>query len=510
MAMQRLPDRIRSRRTAVALATGVAACAGSFLVTGFSPRWVVVAVAATLFFLTPDILVAEGIQTLGDFGQPLLLVGAGMTTVLLFAGITFVTLRISHSLGRDHAETVFAVAAVQTVAAFALTVTPLSALGVGIASGVTLGLAGRGMTDGSVVPRRRFLRSVGLAAGTLGIAGIVGGRRLISSGSESEDDTPADPTAQAILDAAADRDLGLREFEGLVSTDFYEVDINTANPRIDPEEWSLTITGAVDEEVTYDYEDITARPAEYRFETLRCVGEQLNGHKMDTALWTATPIPPLLEEAGVSLEDECCVMLRAADDYYEEFPLSALEEATLAYGMNGKPLPRAHGAPVRALVPGHWGEINVKWIDEIEILEREADGYWEEKGWHGTGPANTVAKLHTVTTAGSRVVIGGHAYAGLRGISAVEVSTDGGETWAEAELSAPLPAPVPTDTDPSAVELSGQARDAWRTWRYEYQSEREHEVVVRAVEADGTIQPREESDPFPSGATGWVSRTISP
>ncbi|MFB6303968.1 MAG: molybdopterin-dependent oxidoreductase, partial [Haloferacaceae archaeon] len=221
--------------------------------------------------------------------------------------------------------------------------------------------------------------------------------------------------------------------------------------------------------------------------------EPLNGHKMDNALWTVVDVKPLLEEAGAP--DECCVMARATDGYYEEFPREALESARLAYRMNGRPLPRGHGAPVRLLVPGHWGEINLKWVTELEILEEPAKGYWEKRGWHGTGPVNTVAKLHAENRLDDgRIEVGGHAYAGTRGIERVEVSTDGGETWTDATLSARLP-----------------GEDVWRQWRHAYDPpDGAHEVVVRAVDGTGTVQPRERSEAFPSGATGWVSRTVEP
>jgi hypothetical protein len=149
-------------------------------------------------------------------------------------------------------------------------------------------------------------------------------------------------------------------------------------------------------------------------------------------------------------------------------------------------------------VPGHWGEINVKWITEIEVLTEEATGYWEKRGWHGTGPVNTVAKLHAVNQRdegradGTPVEVAGHAYAGTRGVQQVEVSTDGGETWNEAELSERLP-----------------GTDVWRQWRYEWDAEPgEHEVVVRTTDGEGDLQPEEFSQPYPSGATGWVSRTV--
>jgi hypothetical protein len=200
-------------------------------------------------------------------------------------------------------------------------------------------------------------------------------------------------------------------------------------------------------------------------------------------------------------------MLRAADDYFEEFPMSALRGGFLAYRMNGDPLPRGHGHPVRALIPGHWGEINVKWLTEIEVLEEEVDGYWERRGWHGTGPVNTVAKLHSVSKTDAGVKVGGHAYAGTRGIDRVEVSTDGGDSWTEATLSEPLPGAVDAATGESLREV---AEDAWRMWQYEYDRSEPHEVVVRAVDGTGTVQTEEEQKAFPRGATGWVSQQVDP
>jgi len=73
--------------------------------------------------------------------------------------------------------------------------------------------------------------------------------------------------------------------------------------------------------------------------------------------------------------------------------------------------------------PWSLGRDHAKWLTEIEVLDRESTGYWEKRGWHGTGPVNTVAKLWGVNRLGDgRIQVGGHAYAGTRGIKTVEVS----------------------------------------------------------------------------------------
>jgi DMSO/TMAO reductase YedYZ molybdopterin-dependent catalytic subunit len=172
-----------------------------------------------------------------------------------------------------------------------------------------------------------------------------------------------------------------------------------------------------------------------------------------------------------------------------------LESGFLAWGMNGKELPTAHGHPVRILIPGHWGETNVKWLTEIELLEEEMDGYWEQRGWEGTGTVKTVAKLWNegiTTLDDGRVELAGHAYAGTRAVSRVEVSTDGGDSWHDADLSEPLP-----------------DEDVWRQWRYTFRPDGSHEVVVRATDSDGTVQVKDDADRFPAGASGWVRRTVT-
>jgi DMSO/TMAO reductase YedYZ molybdopterin-dependent catalytic subunit len=300
------------------------------------------------------------------------------------------------------------------------------------------------------------------------------------------------------LAEAERRSLDVAGLEPLVSTDFYQVDISNVDPDLRADQWSLSVTGSVERPLSYTYDELTAMGAEHRFVTLRCVSDKVNGKLMDTDLWTGVPISRILEEVNPQGSH---VMFRAADGYYEEFPVEALETGFLAYRKGGERLPRGHGYPVRALIPGHWGEINVKWITEIEILDGPEKGFWEKRGWHGTGPVNTAAKLHVTNRTEGRIEVAGHAYAGVRGVDRVEVSTDGGETWSDATLSDPLPA----GTD----EEGEFAEDAWRQWAYTYDDPgREHTVVVRATDGTGAVQPREEEGPYPSGATGWASKTF--
>ncbi|UPV74913.1 molybdopterin-dependent oxidoreductase [Halorussus limi] len=494
----------RLASTAAAVAAGVAAVAGSYAAVGRTPAFVAAPISEVVVASTPDAVVAWSIQTLGDLGSQLGFLLALALTVALFAA----TVAAGSLLADRFAVPALAVAPVACVAvALALTGSAASTLAAGAGAGLTVALASVGggeRTDSDVSgaatssARRRVLRAVAGAFAVGGVGAVLGSDE---GGDVPDPDGEVSADVGSLLDEAAEKSLDVDGIEPLVSEQFYQVDINNVDPTPKREDWTLSVTGAVEEEAEFDYDDVTAMTdsVEHRFVTLRCVGEGLNGKKMDTALWTGVPVMDLLDEAGIDAGGNCCVMLRAADDYFEEFPLSALRDGFLAFEMNGDPLPRAHGHPVRALIPGHWGEINVKWLTEIEVLEEEAKGYWEKRGWHGTGPVNTVAKLHAVNRLGdssggtTEMQVGGHAYAGTRGIERVEVSTDGGDSWTDAELSDPLP-----------------AEDAWRQWQYTYEATAPHEVVVRATDGEGTLQPKEDAEPFPSGATGWVSKRVEP
>ncbi len=479
-------------RVGVAFAAGLAGVAGSYLLTGRRPAFVVTPFDALVVAYTPDAIVGWAITTLGDVGHQL----AFLMAILLAGAVLGVTaLPALIALHQDQDLLALILGAVLPgLTALAVTGAPASGIGAGFGAGLVL--VGTWLGPGRDVTvdhsaRRSVLGAVAAAVGigTLSVLVRGTGSEPTSSGVDIPED--ARPAVTDALTQAREQSLDVEGLEPLVSTDFYEVDINNINPEVEREGWTLSVTGAVDTEREYTFADLQAMGREDRFVTLRCVGDYLNGRKMDNALWTGVPADAILEQ--VSPQGEF-VMLRAADNYYNEFPIEALWPGMLAYEMNGRPLPRRHGAPVRALVPGHWGEINVKWLTEIEVLDRPAEGYWEQRGWNGTGPVETVAKLwQTNHLDGGVVEVAGHAYAGTRGIDTVEVSADGGQTWTEAELSEPLP-----------------GDDVWRQWRHRYQASEQHEVVVRAIDGTGAVQIPEKEGPRPNGATGWVSERIRP
>ncbi|WP_049904135.1 molybdopterin-dependent oxidoreductase [Halococcus agarilyticus] len=526
---------------------GIAGVAGSYALAGFTPAFLASPITSFLTAVMPSAVLQFAIVTLTDVGQAFGIEHLGQQANLLLAltlgagllgALALAALATGYRLD-SQAAAVSLAGLGAWLATAVLTGAPIPSLGAGVGSAVVVGVATAVLVtadDGTAESgisrgRRTMLGSLASALG-VGILGYVLGSRnagasaqeaSLSSvtngssdangtggaGSETGNDTngggsgaaeegnsSANAQDRSVDDLLADAEaasFAIEGLEGLVSgDDFYQVDTANPNPDVNKDDWTLSITGAVGGEQTFDYDEITSMGSENRFMTLRCVSDPRNGKKMDNALWTGVPMERVLD--GVDLQGKF-VMARSVDGYYEEFPVEALRTGFLAYGMDGEVLPRAHGYPVRALIPGHWGEINVKWIDELEILDRPAKGFWEKKGWKGTGPVHTVAKLHATNRADGRVTVAGHANAGVQGIERVEVSTDGGNSWNEAELS-----PVLTPN------LGG---DVWRQWRYDYDAPGEqHEVVVRAVDGTGTLQPKKETGRFPSGSMGWVSKTI--
>jgi len=491
-----LPSRNEGLLAALAGITGVA---GSYALAGYTPSYIVAPIDRVVVDYTPEQIVTWTIENIGEEGHYLHIALSTAIAAAIFAVIALGGVYVARRT--DNPITGIGFAGLLSWAAPTV-ITGEALIAVGSAIPVTvLTVVGTMPEMAEAEPdhaRRRVLAAITGAIGFTGVSLAAG--RMFGGSDFNLDETAAGvgdgSEIKRLFDEAESRELDIAgdNVPGLVSSieNFYLTDIAEFEPEIPSEDWSLSITGEIGKNIEIDYEGLTDMPVEYRHITLRCVGERLNGRKLDNAVWIGTPIRSLLEE--VDPQGECgCVMIHAEDGYFVQFPVEALEDGFLAWGMNGRPLPKKHGHPVRVLVPGHWGETNVKWIDEIELLEEAEDGYWERRGWQGTGPVKTVAKLwdDTVLDNGN-IEVAGHAYAGTRGIDRVEVSIDGGESWTEAEISEPLP-----------------GDDVWRQWRHAFEPTGKHEVVVRAVDGEGNVQIEEESSPAPTGATGWVRQTVS-
>ncbi len=180
--------------------------------------------------------------------------------------------------------------------------------------------------------------------------------------------------------------------------DFYRIDTALQVPVINPDEWTLKITGMVEREVSINYADLSAKPLVEHLTTLTCVSNEVGGDLAGNALWLGYPIRELLAEAK-PLAGSDMVLSTSDDGWTAGTPLSALtdpdREALLAIGMNGEPLPIEHGFPVRMVVPGLYGYVSAtKWVTELKVTTFEKDqGYWTPLGWSANGPIKLASRI---------------------------------------------------------------------------------------------------------------------
>jgi DMSO/TMAO reductase YedYZ molybdopterin-dependent catalytic subunit len=291
----------------------------------------------------------------------------------------------------------------------------------------------------------------------------------------------------------------------ITATDlFYRVDINPVPPTVDANSWRLVINGLVSRPLTITYEQLKAMPSVPQIATLECISNKIANDFIGTAIWNGIKLKDLLEKSGVKPNAKY-IVFRCADGYDVGIPLErGLQEGSiLAYGMNGETLDAKHGYPVRAIIPGLYGMMNPKWITEIELIDGIYEGYWQKKGWANNAQYNThsyivvpgnapirknfrnLGSLNIVV--GEQIPIAGVAFAGDRGISRIQVSTDDGATWLDAEIKDPL---SPYSWVIWATEINVANKDNYK-------------IIVRATDKMGKVQTGEVREPFPSGATGY-------
>ena len=273
---------------------------------------------------------------------------------------------------------------------------------------------------------------------------------------------------------------------------FYVVTKNVVDPDIAKPVWRLEVTGHVDEEHTYDLEELSALPQVDQETTLMCISNRVGDILISNAVWTGVPMRTLLEAAGVR-DGAVEVRLHGADAYVDTFDIeNALDPTTLiAFRMNGVELPERHGYPARVVVPGLYGEKNVKWLTGIEVTERPTEGFYEQQGWGPNFVVPTrslfyVPELRNAFSVGETIDLRGVAFAGNRGISSVEVSLDGGATW------------LPAEIDYEGTDLT------WSLWSYDWRPSQpgEYTLVVRCTDGTGEPQSTENRGIISEGATG--------
>lgn len=460
------------------------------------------ALAERLIRITPGDAATLAIERLGEAAKPLLALGA-LVLFLVFGAVAG-----SLAARRTRRAVPAAGAAFGIVAAAAALAQPpagaslASAAGVlavaGILFAVVLELTLAARPAHAEAPaaggltRRAALAAFGSATVALAGAGTLFGPLLGRSRGPDRAVRirPPDVPARASRGGRFSDIAGLSE-EVTATSDHYVVDIDLRDPVVEAGSWRLVVEGEVERPLALGFE---ALQDEFELveevSVLTCVSNTVGGPLVGNSAWTGVRLGEVLRRARPS-PAAVDVVFRCADGYDVSVPLErALERsALLAIAQNGRPLTQEHGFPCRLRIPALYGMMNAKWIRSIEVVSENHRGYWADRGWSETGEVRTQSRIDTPRTAsvGEPTLVAGVAWAGIRGISAVEVSLDEGETWRRAELRRPL------------------SEVAWTQWALEWTPSRrgEQRVMCRAVDGDGTRQDWLPRRPHPDGATGY-------
>jgi DMSO/TMAO reductase YedYZ molybdopterin-dependent catalytic subunit len=301
-------------------------------------------------------------------------------------------------------------------------------------------------------------------------------------------------------------------------TEQFYVRSHFAVPAVNAETFKLSVTGHVESPLTLTLNDLTALAKSTKALTLECAGNgrvfltpavpglQWGHGGVGNATWAGIPLGAVLERAKVK-PGAVDVILGGADKgaitalpsspgvipYDRSIPLAKAQrdECLLATHMNGEPLTASHGAPLRAVVGGWYGMASVKWLTSIVVTDRPYNGFWQSLDYsvwdRSAGTPSLVPLtamqpkammtspgLNAIVPAGRSVTVTGKAWAGERTVAKVEVSTDGGKTWAVAKLA--------DDEKPMC----------WRDWRYEWAvpaNAGKASLLARCTDDKGTTQP---------------------
>jgi sulfane dehydrogenase subunit SoxC len=289
-------------------------------------------------------------------------------------------------------------------------------------------------------------------------------------------------------------------------------------PAVDPQAWRLTVDGLVERPLELGLDELRGRPASEVVATMECAGNgraRIEPHVVSqpwlleavgTGRWAGLRLRDLLEQAGVA-DGAIEVLFTGLDrgvengeeqSFQRSLPLveALRDEVILAYDLNGAPLPPQHGFPLRLLVPGWYGMTNVKWLTRITVIDEPFRGFQQARGYHlrldpdepgvplariqprallePPGIPEFLSRERTLPLGPCRLA--GRAWSGQAPVAGVDVSVDGGRTWARASLE-------PDELGPWA----------WRRFTFDWTpgDPGRYELCCRARDEAGNVQPGE-------------------
>ena len=379
------------------------------------------------------------------------------------------------------------------------------------------------------VSRRQFVTIGALAATSLSVIGAQASNDEVRTGVCNT--VPDEPTAERPGPqeqwrdfSAAETTLAFRNHgmhaellrEPITPLGAHYLLIHFDIPALSAAGYQLAVQGRVRHQLNLSLNDIKSRPVVTQDVTMECAGTGRSTvhpravyvpwakEDIGTYRWTGTPLRPILEQAGL-LSDAVEVLFTGWDTgvdlgvehaFERSLPIAEAlrDEVMVVWDANGQQLLPQHGFPLRVIVPRWYGMASVKWLRAITVLNKPFTGveqaqvyrYQQQKG--ELGEPVTVKRVHSVIVppgipdaisrhrfiAPGRHVIQGTAWSGSGRIARVELSSDGAQTWSDAEL-------VPVSTDPFA----------WTQWRttWDVSVPGNYELACRATDVDGNIQP---------------------
>ena len=283
---------------------------------------------------------------------------------------------------------------------------------------------------------------------------------------------------------------------------------NYDGPPMDPAHYTLRVDGEVDNPLTLTLDDLRRLEPITQTITLECAGNGRSFHTpkasgiqwehgaVGTAVWKGVRLADVLRLARprptarhVVPDGNDAPPTPQAPDFIRSHPVwKAMEPHTmLALEMNGQPVPHLHGGPVRLLVPGWVGSASLKWVVRLTLAEQEWPGPFMQRSYRSPradDPTRTyslqslecksviVSPLDYAQVAAGTHPLVGYAWAGEGTIVAVDVSTDGGQSWTPAALR------------------GEEHRYAWRRWESAWDAKPgAHTLMARASDSLGRYQP---------------------
>ncbi len=307
----------------------------------------------------------------------------------------------------------------------------------------------------------------------------------------------------------------------ITPTSGFFVRCHTYTPQVKLAEWKLTVDGLVGKPLTLTMADLKKLPRTELVSVLECAGNGRSFYEphlpgaqwkfggVGNARWAGVRLRDVLQLAGLKpgatqlLLDGADVPLGKMPDFQRTIEVAKAQhpDTLLAWEMNGQPLTPEHGFPLRVVAPGWAGDSWVKWLQHIEVLDHDFDGFWMKTAYrhpsHPVAPGAAVdAKdMIPVTDLNVKSVIAspgdwvkpglvsvqGVAWSNGSPVAKVEISDDAGKTWQSAKLG------------------GGGTKYGFRRWACSWKAaEGQHALIARATDAAGRTQPMQE-DWNPSG-----------